>query len=347
MKKTFSQKLLSVLLCLALLMAHFPIAAMAAVSDDYIYRDSDPSTMDGWRDAFLPNNNISTENAGMVWTDKSVFTNANAFSNVGIAMNDSNAFLVALSAMATNMTVTGMSHVPTDTMLVLDVSASMGSGQNDVAQELVEAANTTIAALLATNKNSRVGVVLSSGPTQTGGSASATDAIVILPLARYTTNNDKYLDLRGNTVYINDAVEYEGTNTAPPEARKAVNGGTYTQKGIILGANQLVADGNSTTVTDELLGTIRKKPVMVLMTDGAPTFSSTNFQNPTTIDLGDGTATSAAQGFVNQLSAAYAKSIIEEKYGTDCLFYTIGLGVSDSAIAVSVLDPDNANASVQ
>jgi pilin isopeptide linkage protein len=261
-------------------------------------------------------------------------------------MDSNDAFLVALSAMATNMTVTGMSHVPTDTMLVLDVSASMGPGQNNVASELIKAANESIASLLSTNSHSRVGVVLYSGPTTQGGSATANDAVLILPLGRYKTQNDVYLNLSNNRVSLNNNVVIEGTNNRPTTANKSVTGGTYIQKGVMLAANQLTADELDTTINDSLLGTIKRKPVMVLMSDGSPTFSSTNFQNPTSINLGDGTATSSAQGFVNQLTAAYAKSLVEEKYKTEPLFYTIGLGVSNDAVALSVLDPDNARASV-
>lgn len=50
---------------------------------------------------------------------KSVFTDDDAFSGTGIAMNGTNdSFLVALSAIASNTSVTGMSNAPTDTMLL-------------------------------------------------------------------------------------------------------------------------------------------------------------------------------------------------------------------------------------
>ena len=347
MKTKFSKKVLSVFLCITLIMTYLPISAMAAsASSDHISRVADPSTMDTWEDFFLPGGKISTENAGGVWMDKSVFTNNSDFSHNGITMNDRDAFLVALSAMATNMTVTGMSHVPTDTMLILDVSASMGPGQNNVASELIKAANESIASLLDTNSHSRVGVVLYSGPTTQGGSATANDAVLVLPLGRYETRNDTYLNLSNNRVSLNNNVVIEGTNNRPTTSNKSVTGGTYIQKGVMLAAAELTADGLDTTINDSLLGTIKRKPVMVLMSDGSPTFSSTNFQNPTSINLGDGTATSASQGFVNQLTAAYAKSLVEEKYGTEPLFYTIGLGVSNDAVALSVLDPDNRRASV-
>ena len=114
--------------------------------------------------------------------------------------------------------------------------------------------------------------------------------------------------------------------------------------------NQFIAESNTVTVNDPVAGTLNRKPVLVLMSDGAPTVGCTNFTAPSSIGLGDGTYTDAALGFVSQLSSAYAKSQIEAKYGTTALFYTLGLGISsldntDKAIATSVLDPNNANGS--
>ena len=102
MKTKFSKKVLSVFLCIALIMTYLPLSVMAAsASSDHISRVADPSTMDTWRNFFLPDGKISTENAGGVWMDKSVFTNNNKFGNTGITMDSNDAFLVALSAMAT------------------------------------------------------------------------------------------------------------------------------------------------------------------------------------------------------------------------------------------------------
>lgn len=51
MKKKCSRRVLSIILCMALLMSLLPMAVFAAesVSD----RVADPSTMDGWKDYFL------------------------------------------------------------------------------------------------------------------------------------------------------------------------------------------------------------------------------------------------------------------------------------------------------
>ena len=125
--------------------------------------------------------------------DKSVFTNASDFSGTGINTSRTDSFLVALSAIASNMGITGTSNVPTDSILVLDVSGSMNDGGNDVAEELVEAANESIGALLSTNKYNRVGVILYSGTSASTTNKDA--AILLLPLGRYTTGSDgQYLN---------------------------------------------------------------------------------------------------------------------------------------------------------
>lgn len=352
-KQTIGNRITSVILVIAILFTIIPLTAMAAtVAGVNSNRVADPSTMDSWKNLFHTIGELSTENAGSVWMDKSVFTDASAFADFGITQDSFNSFLVALSAMAANMSVTGMSGVPTDTMLVLDVSGSMNRSNNDVAEDLVKAANESISALLSANQYNRVGVVLYSGPTTVGGATSANDAVLILPLGRYTTGSDgQYLTYSaGNnseTVSLSRNVVYEETNKAPFATRpsKTVVGGTYIQKGIALAMNQFTDETNSVTVNDSVLGTLNRKPVLVLMSDGAPTVGSTNFTVPSAIQLGDGTATTAALGFVNQLSAAYAKAKIEETYKSDALFYTLGLGIGNDSIALAVLDPDHANAS--
>ncbi len=355
-KQSFGNRITSVFLAIAILFSMIPLTALtASAASANSNRVADPSTMDGWKQFFHVTGDISTENAGGVWMDKSVFTDASAFRGLGITQDEQDSFLVAMSAIAANMNITGMSKLPTDTMLVLDVSGSMNddSGNNDVAEDLVEAANESIAALLATNKYNRVGVVLYSGPATTGGSASSTDAVLILPLNRYTAaSNGEYLSYSktGNfttteKIGVNSGVRIEGTNRAPNTESKTVAGATYIQKGVILAMNQFIDEDNAITVEDPVMGTLHRKPIFVLMSDGAPTVGSTNFTNPTSINVGRGSTTNAALGFISQLSAAYAKAKVEEKYETDVLFYTLGLGISNDSIAISVMDPDNARSS--
>lgn len=365
MKKNIWKRVFSLVLCMVLVASYLPTGILPAVAVGNntaldIVKVADPNTMDDWHTYFGTDASFNTEFAGAVWTDKSVFTDATAFSNiskdsqgndVSITMTDPNDMLIALSAMGSNMTITGQSSVPTDTMLVLDVSGSMNDGNNDVAAELTEAANATIHELLTSNANNRVGVVLYSGPQSQNGAASNSDAVLLLPLGRYTTGSDnRYVayTVTGiwdttETISLDSDVVIENTTTRPSTTSKEVVGATYIQKGVILAMNQFIDNSNQTTV-----GGVTRKPIMVLMSDGAPTVTDTDFTNPGAYDLGDGTnnSTDAAQGFVTQLSCAYAKARIEAKYVNDMLFYTLGLGTTGNQVATSVLDPKNSNSGI-
>ncbi len=339
-KTKLSHRILSGFLCVMLLLTCLPLSSLIVRADNSgtVKTYADPSTMNDWQQFFPLGNNINTENAGGIWTDKSVFTNDDAFSD--ITMTEQDSFLVALSAMGSNMSVTGMSNVPTDTILVLDASGSMENS----ASALVSAANDTITTLLDANKYNRVGVILYSGPRYVGGSNGG-DAVVTLPLGRYTTSatDGEFLNLSGGVISLDRAVVVENTTTRPNTTSKEVVGGTYMQTGIILAKNQFTATGNSTTVNDNNMGTLKRKPVMVLMSDGAPTLASTDFTNPTTSNLGDGQSSSAAMGFSTQLSISYAKQQIETKYNGDALVYTLGVGLTTGTngyqVARSVLNP--------
>ncbi len=356
-KQSLGNRITSVFLAIAILFTMIPLTALSASAASVnSNRVADPSTMDGWKQFFhVDGSGLSTENAGGVWMDKSVFTDASAFRDLGITQDEQDSFLVALSAIAANMNITGMSGVPTDSMLILDVSGSMNdnSGNNDVAEELVKAANESIATLLNSNPSNRVGVVLYSGPTTTNGTSSASDSVLILPLGRYTTGQDgQYLTYTvtgrqdtTETVGIDSDVVYAGTTQRPAAQSKEVVGATYIQRGIMTAMDEFVDSKNVINASEN------RKPVLVLMSDGAPSLGSTNFTDPGKnqtrgYNLGSGSGTSAALGFVSQLTAAYAKAKIEEKYGTDALFYTLGLGLGSSdTVALSVMDPDNTKSS--
>ncbi|MBQ7800188.1 MAG: LPXTG cell wall anchor domain-containing protein, partial [Oscillospiraceae bacterium] len=161
-------------------------------------------------------------------------------------------------------------------------------------------------------------------------------------LARYTANSSgKYLSYStsGGDEYISVAsgVVIEGTQTAPAQRSREVVGGTYIQTGIAAAISELTNTANHANGSG-----VGRMPVIVLMTDGNPTYSTTNFTNPGSSNLGNGQAssTSAAQGFVTQLTAAYAKKTVEDFYGEDLLFYTLGFKVDEGSVAEAVLNPD-------
>ena len=360
--KKLSKKTLAVILSVAIILVSLPlmlIPILAVDSDDL--RVVDPSTFNSWQQLFPADN---TEQAGAVWTDKSVFRNPNGLGTLVDAngndynltmQDDKHNFLVSLSALASNKSIVGYSYTPTDTMLVLDASASMAnSGYVD---ELVTSANDAITRLLALNNHNRVGVVMYSGSSQQGNSSGNT-ATVLLPLDRYTapttgTNRGKFIVQSGNRVQVNSNVE-NSQNVTMPTSYKNVSGGTYIQNGVYFAFNEFIKQTETVIPSGQhQAGTVRT-PIFVLMSDGTPTAATNNFaglnNNQNTVglgtsNLGDGTdveddTLQDAIDFVNQLTAAYSINKVSDHYqGEKPLFYALGLGANNNSLASPVLNP--------
>ncbi len=353
--KTFAKRILSILISVLLVVSCFPVA-VAASAAEVDTRVVDPNTMDNW-ELYFGESVTNTENAGGIWTDKSVFKDASELPGVSMKENDN--FLVALSAIATNKSITGYSHVPTDTMLVLDVSGSMNSNNNDAVDDLVAAANKAIKTLQDVNKHNRVGIVMYSGNYVTGQTADDGDAVLLLPLDRYTHRNNTFLvkdsntvnvsgqDTRTETIKVNTNVTGKEHGAINSNYEKDVLGGTYIQAGTYKAMQEFLAQEETEITEDTFQKGTKRMPIMVLMSDGVPTIATNNYMGSNdgvgTSKFGDGTEDTlnnseylrSAIPFVSQLSASYAKERIEEKYGRDSLFYTLGFKVDNSA----VLDP--------
>ena len=376
MKHTFLKKTLSLVLCLVMLLGDFTGLMATAwgltveetdlVGNIYAEKVSDPATVNDWKNYFGPDVN-NTANAGLVWTDKSVFktvgdytaaTNEAEGSGFGLTMNDSDDFLVALSAMASTKSITGYNYHPTDTMFVLDLSGSMDG--NDTA--MIREANRAIDRILKLNPYNRVGVVLYSGNSDYGISNSSS-ATILLPLDRYTTtttNNNgtyyntsddylQYLSISRGSVSTDLTLRNSSGNR--PGESKSVKGGTYIQNGLYQAMGQFTdaAEKGEHIISGSdafaQAGTI-KIPILVLMSDGQPTAATTAFSNVGNSTMGCGATNApeplqASMSFFTQLTAAYTKQQIEEAYGTSSRFYTLGLGVDNNNYARAVLDPDS------
>ncbi len=340
MNQTFLKRTLCLLLSAVMIVGLYPFSIVSAESALPTptgtmgeAKTADPSTMNDWMNYF---NSDSTEYAGGVWTDKSVFTDASAFTTNGISLKNQDYFLIALSAMASNMTIEGMEYSPSDTVFVLDVSGSM-SGNS--AFSMVNAANASIAKLLKDAKYNRIGVILYSGD----------NATEMLPIGRYTSATSTFLSINnsGNSISTSADAYIEGTSTRVSSKSVSVTGATYIQSGIINAIDAFLDESGNTQVTDPVLGTLSRIPVFVLMSDGAPTRGTYNFQDPGDYEFGNGNDTTDNLGFVTQLSLAYAKQKLQNAYNTDSvLLYTIGLGVSNDAIANCVLDPSKSTATI-
>lgn len=375
MKRKIFNKVTSLVLCLALILSSLPIFTNMAYAADGTPFDKvvDANTMNGWT-KYFDLEFLSTENAGGVWTDKTVLANADVFAGTGITMlDDEKNFLTVLSTIAAGKEIVGYSTLPTDTVLVLDVSGSMSGDAGD----LIKAANNAIAKLLETNNNNRVGVVLYSASGSTGSSSYSQSVTRLLPIGRYTTTNDQYLRISGGTVSISNSVRIEGQSDDPHlDNTKSVNGGTYIQSG--LWEAMLMFEEMDTVIGENNWQTGEERmPILVLMSDGAPTtgtsyyddvanskysYTTTTNSRPgrpgTTTqvtvngsNVGNGAEANMTegQGFLVQLTASYVINRIENHYkgqnvAAKSLFYTLGFNVSGNSIATSVLNPDSSTA---
>ncbi len=374
-KNNLVKRILAVFLAVAVFAVTLPLSgfvAGAATSDSYYNRVTDANTMDLWKEYF-DLEDLTTANAGGVWTDKSVFTNADAFSDSGLQMIDSGKnFLTALSALSANKEIVGYSTVPTDTVFILDLSNSMSSSS---VTDLVDATNQAIAKLQNMNNNNRVGVVLYSGASadRTYDNAVAR----LMPIDRYTTTNrdGKFIEYNSGTVRLvrsGNRVQVSGSNGAVTSESKAHSGATYIQAGLweawqmfseIPDSDIVIGDNNWQSDKGRM-------PIVVLMSDGAPTLGTSHYddvensfygsgnQNKTKANVGIGNDSNitVGQGFLVQLTASYIKNSIENKYKVHeengagrSLFYTLGfninsLGSTSRTVATSVLNPDSTTA---
>ena len=346
-----AQRILAFILSMVLAVSSISLTAMADDSN-VNGKVTDPSTIHDWKNFFKDE---TTEFAGGVWTDKSVFESVSEFetslgnTEMDIKMESEDNFLVALSALASNKEIVGYSTIPTDTMMILDVSNSMDNSGS--VPQMVASANAAIAELLKLNKNNRVGIVLYCGNSNFGTSRTST-GMLLLELGRYTPNSQghyiTYTSNRGDTtVSLASGIRVEGASQNMNTQGKSKNtiGGTYIQNGIDIAMDEFL--GASTTIESGNVqaGTTRM-PIFVLMSDGAPTTGTPNYTNIGTSSVGNGGASSAGLGFMTQLTAAYARAQVEAHYNTTTKFYTLGLNLSDQDsdseyISQSVLDPEN------
>ena len=165
--KSILKRICSLVLAAVMVVSFMPKVALptAAIQDGS--RVTDPHTLDQWKNFFGQTVNnpqnvaLTTEFAGGVWTDKSVFTPSQipgqltnaTYNGANISVeDDGDNFVVALSAMASNKQIKGYSTIPTDTVLILDLSSSMrytDDNGGSAVDELVEATNKAIKDLAA------------------------------------------------------------------------------------------------------------------------------------------------------------------------------------------------------
>lgn len=332
-----------------LIRAAADITASASASDN-ITTIADPETLT--RPEMIYGDN--TVNAGKVTVGKSVSTTDITVNGQNITLDGDNNFLVTISQSAQVMGMTSEINVPLDVVIVFDTSGSMGNDSNgngkNRTQELVEAANKMIASLMEMNDLNRVGVVAFSAHNAGGGTAGYDAANVLSELAHYdgesATNHLTWTTGNGPswapTVQL---VQGRSTTNGVRNSRYGTGGATNIQAGITLGSQLLMEADTTVTINNQ---TLTRVPIMILMSDGAPTVSAyenqwwnasqTNNQGPTNAPF-------MGNGFLAVLTASYYKNAITNHYFGEnsknaCAFYTVGVELSDAATQDTVQEVD-------
>lgn len=326
-KTTPAGRITALVIALVMVLGIVPNISIAANSADP--RTVDPATHNNYEKIFYENGGVlTTEMAGGVWTDKSVFTKASDLSSLVRMKDEKNNFLVALSAIAANKEIVGYSSIPTDTVFVIDVSNSMSSQS---ISQMATAVNDAIKELYKINNHNRIGVVIYGGKVNT-----------LFELDRYTAGNDgdfiNYAS-RGNTISIVSGVKNSDGNAVSGSVSQ--NTGTYIQGGI-WAAMELLLAADTKIPAGEIQGGTSRLPIVVLMTDGDPSRADSDYTN---VESSNISSTSNRATFLTMLTMAYAKNKISAHYGADeghnALLYTLGYDVANSNHAKNILNPSN------
>ncbi len=380
-KNLNAKRILSFLLAIVIIFTTMPMLGLTTAAEGLQSTSiADPKTLSNWEDWF---DEGSSRYAGAVYVDKSVYTADEAMSDSYFAnIRDSftfgkdnfgnDNFLIALSALGSNSEVKGYSYTPTDTMIVLDASTSMGTGNinNTAIDNMVAGANDAIKRLLSLNNYNRVGVVVYNGTST-----------VLLPLDNYSVKvGNEYLTSGSNVNFLTFTGTDTGRNNwdgsdiydnriniAPnvvngqKQAVTAQNGytsyvaqasGTYTQGGIYSAAQEFLK-ADPTIEDGKIQGGTNRIPIMVLMTDGEPSYRTKLGTGTTVENYANATNANCDNSnfredditcFSTMLTAAWAEGEITARYKNDTRFYTLGYNLtSDHQYAANVLDPMNPN----
>ena len=334
------------------------LEAQAAVTQGTSGHVSDGDTRTNWMDVLDIENN-STRYSGRVWTDKTVSTGSMTFegdvaSAEGTIENNSD-FLVCYSALAISQEVVGWP--PTDTVFILDFSASMcwnnwDAGGGNVGAEdgsdsrikyMVDALNEAIDTLAKASPFNRIAIVTFNATADT-----------LLDLQTVEVRPDKdYLELQSftGTTGADDGVATVRCNI---NGRRDVTASvTNIQTGLYQGMSILAQADTTAAFGGE---TVTRIPNVVLMSDGAPTtfapaegqrelgsewnqtINSGDWWNGVdnrAIGYGDNNNPHSGNGFMTLLTASYMKNAITEHYygsldtGQAANVYTIGFGIGE------------------
>ena len=329
------KKIIAFLLVAAVVIGITPLMPIAEEGDTVtVVRGDTTYTLSADPDTgTMPAEFGTAANNGRIWTDKSVEVDGDRF----------NVNLQVLAQEYISTTGSGVTtSIAADVVMIFDLTQSMTdnkitkTGGNVTRLEaLVDAANEAIDIITNTNVNNRITVYTFHGNV---GSPTVTN---VMPLAHYTSTstqtdtNGKYL------VYSNKSVKSSNYLLKDGESfsfTKGTGTGTDTQYGIAAGVDGLVD-----TINAQTDHSIKRKPYVILLSDGEPTSASKNWYSDdlsqlklNTITTGSGGHRDALMATCTILTAAHRKDKLEAAYTaynggkqTEVEWFNIGIDVDE------------------
>lgn len=339
------KKIVSILLTILILTGSIVSAVPFAVSaHPVLEKKADPSTLDGWKSFFgesIPNTGFS----GTVWSDKTVLADPSVLGS-SIELSEPDNFSVVLSALAADVSVTGYSNDPCDTVIVVDSSSA-----NEELDDLIAALNSAIISIQNINNHNRVGVVSYSGNYDTALPSELSDGKVLLPIGRYSHSDDEFfvkkssLMPEADMLCVNSGVMNEDLRELPSES-STVYGASYIQSGVYTAMEEFVSVEDTVIPNTEMQAGVKRVPVMILVSSGAPNVGTSDYTEVGTSNMGDGTfpvnELESTIPFVTQLTVSYAKQKITEHYDNSAVLYTLSLDKGDHP----VVDPFSSSTNI-
>lgn len=266
---------------------------------------TDPDTSAGWRTFFGINENnpvYSTDKAGRIWVDASVYASNEDAAAAGVAaqMDDpQNDFLISISAIAQTAAIHEQDGTGRDVVFVVSLNSVLGSttyaGQPQ-ASYVIEALNNAIGRLMEQNAGNdapatRVAVI--------GYSSAVT---TLMPLDEYEP------DASGAFLAYDSSTKTVSVTAMPAQAQTAtkstgLGSGAYLQRAIYEAGEMLVSAGNADAED--------RSPEIIVMGADTPPMANMQVDEPS-VYTGD------ASGFVGPLPGTR-----ESGYGTDALLTTM------------------------
>ena len=334
---TISNRLISLLLCMAMILSLLPAAAVRSWAAEPAPGTTpgleaavvaDAGTAHTW-ETMMGTDHDGNRYAGRVWADKSVYTNGQSalLDTSGTAypvqLQAGESFQLIFSVLGSSMTTTTTNTYvgPMDVVLVLDSSTSMANTAGGVTrlQRTLEAANTLMENLL-TVSNIRIALVSYNADSET-----------ILPLDFYpngvvlSANNYTGTGSGGGVITARDR---NGRELGKDSGYQT---GTNLQAGVDRGL-QILADAKDVS---------GRVPVAIVLTDGEANRAVTsNWYN-----VGAGSISSSGTTGIalsTMLNAAYGRACVEKNYGKAATVYGIGIDLT-SDLAEALMNPADAD----